>query len=137
MSQIVSIDPEKRKDASAKAEILRQVDLTILCLPDAAAKESVAVVDSLGAGRSRACSTPRPPIASRPAGPMVFRSLPPVRSKEIAAARRVSNPGCYATGAIAMLRPLVDAGLVDPGQSAGDQCGFRFFRRRQADDRGL
>ncbi len=114
--EIVSIDPEKRKDAAAKAEILRQVDLTILCLPDAAARESVAVVDSLGPEGPRVLDASTAHRVA-PGWTYGFPELALGQDREIAAARRVSNPGCYATGAIAILRPLVDAGLVDPGQS--------------------
>jgi N-acetyl-gamma-glutamyl-phosphate reductase len=112
---IVSIDSEKRKDAAAKTEILRQVDLTILCLPDAAARESVALVDSLGPDGPRVLDASTAHRVA-PGWTYGFPELAADQGKEIAAARRVSNPGCYATGAIAMLRPLTDAGLIDPGQ---------------------
>ena len=112
---IVSIDPEKRKDAGAKAEILRQVDLTILCLPDAAARESVALVESLGAEGPRVLDASTAHRVA-PGWTYGFPELGPDQDREIAAARRVSNRGCYATGAIAILRPLVEAGLIDPGQ---------------------
>lgn len=110
--EIVSIAAEKRKDVEAKADILRQVDLTILCLPDAAAKESVALVDSLGADAPRVldASTAHRVAAGWTYG---FPELAASQDEQIKTARRVSNPGCYATGAIAILRPLVDAGLVD------------------------
>jgi N-acetyl-gamma-glutamyl-phosphate reductase len=112
---IVSIAPEKRKDVEAKADILRQVDLTILCLPDAAAKESVALVDSLGQDAPRVLDAS---TAHRVAPDWTygFPELSPGQDEEIKIAPRVANPGCYATGAIAILRPLVDAGLIDPSQ---------------------
>jgi N-acetyl-gamma-glutamyl-phosphate reductase len=112
--EIVSIDPEKRKDAAAKADILRQVDLTILCLPDAAAKESVALVGSLGEDAPRVLDASTAHRVA-PGWTYGFPELGPGQDEEIRIARRVANPGCYATGAIAMLRPLVDAGLIDPG----------------------
>jgi N-acetyl-gamma-glutamyl-phosphate reductase len=110
---LVSIDPEKRKDAGAKAEILSQVDLTILCLPDAAAKESVALADSLGDRSPRVLDAS---TAHRVASGWTygFPELAAGQGEAIAQARRVANPGCYATGAIAILRPLVDAGLIPP-----------------------
>jgi N-acetyl-gamma-glutamyl-phosphate reductase len=114
--ELVSIDPEKRKDVATKTGILRQVDVTILCLPDAAARESVALVDSLGAQGPRVLDASTAHRVA-PGWTYGFPELAAGQDKEIAAARKVSNPGCYATGAIAILRPLVDAGLVDPGQS--------------------
>ncbi len=111
---IVSIDPDKRKDAGAKADILRAVDLTILCLPDGAAKESVALVDSLGAEGPRVLDASTAHRVA-PGWTYGFPELAPGQAEEIAKARRVANPGCYATGAIAILRPLVDAGLIDAG----------------------
>lgn len=112
--EIVSIAPEKRKDLAAKADILRQVDLTILCLPDAAAKESVAMVDSLGTEGPRVLDASTAHRVA-PGWAYGFPELDAGQADEIASARRVANPGCYATGAIAMLRPLVDAGLIDAG----------------------
>ncbi|MCI4678608.1 N-acetyl-gamma-glutamyl-phosphate reductase [Rhodoblastus acidophilus] len=112
--EIVSIDPDKRKDSAAKAEILRQVDLTILCLPDAAARESVALTDSLGAQGPRVLDASTAHRVA-PGWTYGFPELSPGQAQEIAAARRVANPGCYATGAIAILHPLVEAGLIDPG----------------------
>lgn len=113
---LVSIDPDKRKDAGAKADILSQVDLTILCLPDAAAKESVALADSLGDRSPRVLDAS---TAHRiaPGWTYGFPELATGQGEAIAQARRVANPGCYATGAIAILRPLVDAGLIPPDQS--------------------
>ena len=62
----------------------------------------------------RASWTPAAPIAPQPAGFFGFPELAAGQAEAIAAARHVSNPGCYATGAIALLRPLVDAGLIPP-----------------------
>ncbi len=110
---LVSIAPEKRKDAEAKAEILSGVDLTILCLPDAAAKESVALADSLG-GKSPRVLDASTAHRIAPGWTYGFPELAAGQGEAIAKARRVANPGCYATGAIAMLRPLIDAGLIAP-----------------------
>jgi N-acetyl-gamma-glutamyl-phosphate reductase len=111
--EMVSIAPEKRKDVEAKAEILSSVDLTILCLPDAAAKESVALVDTLGDRGPRVLDAS---TAHRIAHGWTygFPELSAGQGKAIVEARRVSNPGCYATGAIAILRPLIDGGLIAP-----------------------
>jgi N-acetyl-gamma-glutamyl-phosphate reductase len=113
---LAAIAPEKRKDAEAKAEIYADVDLVILCLPDAAAKESVALADSLGGASPRMldASTAHRVALGWTYG---FPELAAGQGEAVAAARRVANPGCYATGAIAILRPLTDAGLIAPDQS--------------------
>jgi N-acetyl-gamma-glutamyl-phosphate reductase len=90
---------------------MAEVDLVVLCLPDAAAKESVALGDSLGA---RAPKFVDASTAHRVAPDWVygFPELAPGQAARVAAARKVANPGCYPTGGIALLRPLVDAGIM-------------------------
>lgn len=109
--ELVSIDPERRKDAGAKTELLASVDLAILCLPDDAARETAAIVESLGADGPRLLDAS---TAHRTAEGWTygFAELAAGQGDAIRRARKVSNPGCYATGAIAALRPLVDAGLI-------------------------
>ncbi len=109
--ELVSIDPERRKDAGAKTELLASVDLAILCLPDDAARETAAIVDSLGADGPRLLDAS---TAHRVADGWTygFPELAAGQGDAIRRARKVSNPGCYATGAIALLRPLVDAGAL-------------------------
>jgi len=111
---LLAVPQEKRKDVAAKRDILGAVDIAILCLPDDAAKETIALCDALGGGpRVLDAST-----AHRVAEGWVygFAELCKGQAAKIARARRVANVGCYATGAIALIRPLVDAGLIQSDQ---------------------
>jgi len=108
---VKSIDPDKRKDPTARKDMMASVDLVVLCLPDDAAKESVALADELGSAAPKIVDAA---TAHRIAPGWVygFAELEPGHAQKIAKANRVANPGCYPTGAIALLRPLVDAGLI-------------------------
>lgn len=111
--EVLRIAPDKRKDPLAKRDMMALADVVILCLHDDAAKESVAIIDGLGHAKPRVIDAS---TAHRTAPGWVygFAELCPGQSELIKNAPYVANPGCYATGAIAMLRPLIDAGWVPP-----------------------
>jgi N-acetyl-gamma-glutamyl-phosphate reductase len=106
-----SLPFELRRDAAARRDIMTEVDLIVLCLPDDAARESVAMAASLGPDAPKVLDAS---TAHRVAPDWVygFAELAPGHADRIAAARTVANPGCYPTGAIGLIRPLVDAGLL-------------------------
>ncbi len=111
--ELISLSEMDRKDETARLNAMRAADLVVLCLPDNAAKQAVAMVDSLGAGGPKLLDAS---TAHRVANGWVygFAEVSPTQAAAIAQAKRVSNPGCYATGAIALLRPLIDAGMLTP-----------------------
>ncbi|MGH6813710.1 MAG: N-acetyl-gamma-glutamyl-phosphate reductase [Methylocella sp.] len=109
--ELLSLPRSQRKDPGAKRALMEQADIVVLCLPDGAARESVAIAASIGGKCPRVLDAS---TAHRVAKGWTygFPELAHGQAKEIAKARLVANPGCYATGAIALLRPLVDKGLL-------------------------
>jgi N-acetyl-gamma-glutamyl-phosphate reductase len=108
--ELISVPHERRRDPAARAEFLNAADCAILCLPDDAAREAVSLV---GNDRTRVIDAS---TAHRVADGWTFgfAELEPDHEAMLAAAKRVANPGCYSTGAIALLRPLVRKGLLSP-----------------------
>lgn len=119
---VVTLPGELRKDARARAEAINDCDIAILCLPDAAARDAVGslrnpevrVIDASSAHRTDAGWV------------YGFPEMSATQAAAIAGARLVSNPGCYPTGAIALLRPLVEAGWLrdDAGVSIHAVSGY-------------
>jgi N-acetyl-gamma-glutamyl-phosphate reductase len=105
---VITLDDDKRKDASARREALNAADIVILCLPDDAAREAVALIDN-GHTRVIDASTAHRVAAGWTYG---FAELEPGHREKLANARFVSNPGCWPTGFLALVRPLVLAGLL-------------------------
>jgi N-acetyl-gamma-glutamyl-phosphate reductase len=106
--ELVSLPEAVRKDVSARADMLNNVDVAILCLPDDAAIEAVAMIDNPKVKVIDASTAHR--VASGWA--YGFAELDAGQRGVIADAQRVSNPGCYAVASISMLHPLVDQGLI-------------------------
>lgn len=119
---LLTLPATLRKDDAARAACINDCDVAVLCLPDGAARQAVAsirnprvrVIDSSSAHRTESEWV------------YGFPEMVPEQSERIAAARRVSNPGCYPTGAIALLRPLVEAGClrVDAAVSINAVSGY-------------
>ena len=106
---LLLIGEEKRKDPSERKKFLNEADLVFLCLPDAAAVEAVGLIEN---GRTRVidCST-----AHRTAEGWTY-GFPELSGQReaVKAAARVANPGCYATGFLSLVRPLVEKGALSP-----------------------
>ncbi len=116
--QTLSIAHERRKDPEAKKNLLTEADVVILCLHDDAARDTVAMVDALCAQGVRGPRVIDASTAHRVAPGWVY-GFPEVSAGQreaVTNAQRVANPGCYATGAIALLRPLIEAGLLPASQ---------------------
>jgi N-acetyl-gamma-glutamyl-phosphate reductase len=106
--EFISISADKRKDESERRRLLNDVDLAVLCLPDDAAREAAGLVENPSVRVLDASSAHR----THPDWTYGFPELLPGQPERIRAAKRVTNPGCYPTGAVALIRPLIDAGPV-------------------------
>lgn len=105
---VVSIAPDKRKDLAERKRLLNAVDLAVLCLPDDAARESVAMIENTHTRIVDASTAHR----VLPDWTFGFPELDQQQSQRIRQSRRVANPGCWSTCFIALVRPLVDAGII-------------------------
>lgn len=108
---LLSIDPERRKDPEARRELLNAADLVVLCLPDDASREAVSMITSDQVKVIDASTAFR----TAPGWTYGFPEMTRVQRAAIREASRVSNPGCYPTGFIGLVRPLVDAGILPAG----------------------
>ena len=108
---VKSLPSAQRKDPAARRDMMAEVDLVILCLPDEAAREAAALAEELGSDAPKLLdgSTAHRVDAHWTYG---FPEMAEGQAERIAAAPKVSNPGCYPTGAIGLIRPLVTAGLM-------------------------
>jgi N-acetyl-gamma-glutamyl-phosphate reductase len=109
--EVVSIDPALRKDRSARGAHLNAADAVILCLPDEAAREAVALVENPDVRIIDASTAHR----TSPGWTYGFPELHPGQRAAIAASKRVANPGCWPTGFLALVRPLLAEGLLPAG----------------------
>ncbi|OYR18839.1 N-acetyl-gamma-glutamyl-phosphate reductase [Brucella thiophenivorans] len=107
--EVISIPEAERRNKDLRADHLRTADIAILCLPDDASKEAVALLEGHNSTRIIDTSTAHRIHADWAYG---FAELAKGQRERIAEARLVANPGCYPTGAIALVRPLRDAGLL-------------------------
>jgi N-acetyl-gamma-glutamyl-phosphate reductase len=107
--ELVSIDPARRKDPEARAELLNNVDVAILCLPDEGAREAVSLIDNPDV------RIIDPSTAHRVAPGWEY-GFPEIGNRDaIMASKRVTNPGCWSTGAIGLLKPLVESEIIPAG----------------------
>lgn len=136
---LISVDPARRKDPAARLEAYAEADAAILCLPDDAARAIVAEASGLKIRIIDASTAHR----VHPDWAYGFPEMAKGQRAKIAAARYVSNPGCWATCAIALIRPLVAAGLIDPkappaisgvsGYSGGGKAMIAEFENGEVD----
>ncbi len=105
---LLKIDPEKRKDNAERKRLIHQSDITFLCLPDAAAVEAVALAEGSNTRIIDASTAHR----TNPDWAYGFPELSPAHRERIRTSQRVAVPGCYASGFISLVYPLVQAGIL-------------------------
>lgn len=135
---VVTLAADERKDPARRAEAINGSDIAILCLPDAAARDAVATIVNPAVRVIDASSAHR----TQPGWTYGFPELTSGQAERIANAHRVTNPGCYPTGALGLLRPLVQAGLIPDdypisihavsGYSGGGRAGVEKYEGPQA-----
>jgi N-acetyl-gamma-glutamyl-phosphate reductase len=137
---LTALDDARRKDANARADALNSADVVILCLPDEAARQAASLITNPNV------RVIDPSTAHRVAEGWVFGfpELEPKRREELRHAMRVTNPGCYSTGFLAIVRPLVRTGLMPPdwpvtcnavsGYSGGGRAMIAEFEDAKAPD---
>ncbi len=138
--ELISIHPDKRKDVDERARLINKADVVILCLPDEAARLAVSLVTNPNTVVIDASTAHR----VSPGWVYGFAELDKGQRAAIAAAKRISNPGCYPTGFIALVRPLVTAGIIPhdwpvtvnavSGYSGGGKPMIAEFEERQTQD---
>ena len=109
--ELIVLPEEKRKDPEARSEAINSSDITFLCLPDAASREAVAMITN---PHVKIIDTSTAHRVS-PGWDYGFPELSRGQAEAIARSHRVANPGCYATGFISLVRPLVELGLLPAG----------------------
>ncbi|MDE2135059.1 MAG: N-acetyl-gamma-glutamyl-phosphate reductase [Alphaproteobacteria bacterium] len=133
---VVQLADAERKDPRARAKALNEADLVVLCLPDDAAREAVSLIDNPSVRVIDASTAYR----TAPGWVYGFPEMERDQRAKLAAAGRVSNPGCYATGFLALVRPLTRAGIVPPdfpltvnavsGYSGGGRAMIEEFEKK-------
>ncbi len=111
--KLLQIDPAERKNPDAKKALMAEADLVVLCLHDDAARESVRMIENLPATQQARILDASSAHRTAPGWIFGFAEIEPSRAAAIRSARRVSNPGCHASGAIALLAPLTKSGMLD------------------------
>eukprot|EP00457_Paulinella_chromatophora_P006990 gb/GEZN01007010.1/.p1 GENE.gb/GEZN01007010.1/~~gb/GEZN01007010.1/.p1 ORF type:complete len:513 (+),score=91.41 gb/GEZN01007010.1/:75-1541(+) len=140
--ELISLTNELRKDPAARRAALNEADVAILCLPDDAAKEAVSLIENDHTVVIDASTAYR--VAE--GWTYGFPELTPTQAKSLAASKRISNPGCYPTGFISLIRPLVDAGFIPPtagitvnavsGYTGGGKALIRIYEEENAEPWG-